>query len=89
MLLSTSDADSRDVVDINLGGAFNVCRVAVFQPLARLNRSIINIVSATGTHGNVGQASYSASRAGASVSPSRSRTKLRRKGFAPTSSKPT
>lgn len=87
MLLSTSDADSRDVVDINLGG-LNVCRVGVFPPRSRLNRSIINTVSVTGTHDDVGQTSYCASRAGATDSPSRSRTKLRRTGSAPTSSAP-
>lgn len=64
VLLSMSDADWNDVIDTNLGGAFNVCRAAVFPLLKRRSGSIINVSSVSGIHGNIGQTNYSASKAG-------------------------
>lgn len=52
------------VLDVNLKGVFNMTRV--FGPLMEVNGygSIINISSVVGEFGNIGQANYSASKAG-------------------------
>ncbi|MFI6433315.1 SDR family NAD(P)-dependent oxidoreductase [Rhodococcus oryzae] len=64
MPLSTSDADLHDVVDMNLGGAFNTCKAEDFPLVKRFRGSITNISAVPGKHGNVGQTNYSASKAG-------------------------
>ncbi|MDD5183410.1 MAG: 3-oxoacyl-ACP reductase FabG [Bacilli bacterium] len=52
------------VLDVNLKGVFNMTRA--FGPLMEANNygSIINISSVVGEYGNIGQANYSASKAG-------------------------
>lgn len=52
------------VIDTNLTGAFNCCRV--FVPDMRIQRAgkIVNIASFVGLAGNLGQANYAASKAG-------------------------
>src|SRR5262249_11264453 len=57
---STWDA----VLDTNLDGAFLCIRAAVRPMMVRRWGRIINIVSASGDVGGVGQANYSASKAG-------------------------
>ena len=53
-----------DVIDVNLKGTFNLIRHCA--PLFIRNRggSIVNVSSVSGIMGNVGQANYSASKAG-------------------------
>jgi len=59
-----ADRAWREVLDVNLTGAFNMTR-AVLRPMlkARAGR-IINMSSVSGQMGNDGQANYSASKAG-------------------------
>lgn len=52
------------VLDINLTGAFNCTKAAIRAPITRNGGRIINIASVIGEIGNVGQANYSASKAG-------------------------
>ena len=53
-----------DVLDTNLSGAFFCIRAAVRDMLVKRWGRIINIVSASGDVGLIGQANYSASKAG-------------------------
>jgi len=53
-----------EVIETNLTGAFLCIRAAVRDMLVRRDGRIINIVSASGDVGLVGQANYSASKAG-------------------------
>jgi 3-oxoacyl-[acyl-carrier protein] reductase len=53
-----------EVLDTNLGGAFFCIRAVVREMLLRRWGRIINIVSASGDVGGIGQANYSASKAG-------------------------
>jgi 3-oxoacyl-[acyl-carrier protein] reductase len=53
-----------EVLDTNLGGAFLCIRAVARDMLLRKWGRIINIVSASGDVGGIGQASYSASKAG-------------------------
>jgi 3-oxoacyl-[acyl-carrier protein] reductase len=54
----------RNVLDTNLSGAFLCIRAAVRDMLLKRWGRIINIVSASGDVGGIGQANYSASKAG-------------------------
>lgn len=53
----------RDVMDVNVGGAFHCTRAAVKPFAARRFGRIVNISSIMGEHGWVGQANYAASKA--------------------------
>ena len=53
-----------EVVNTNLGGAFLCIRAVAREMLLRRWGRIINIVSASGEVGGIGQANYSASKAG-------------------------
>jgi 3-oxoacyl-[acyl-carrier protein] reductase len=57
-------ADWDRVIEVNLTGTFNVCRIAAFAMLRRRRGCIINMSSVAGIHGNAGQANYAASKAG-------------------------
>ncbi|MFI6433724.1 3-oxoacyl-[acyl-carrier-protein] reductase [Rhodococcus oryzae] len=63
-MLRMAETDWRTVIDTNLTGVFTVCRAAVFPMMKRRAGSIVNISSISGIHGNVGQANYSAAKAG-------------------------
>ncbi|MEE8638135.1 MAG: 3-oxoacyl-[acyl-carrier-protein] reductase [Candidatus Margulisiibacteriota bacterium] len=52
------------VISINLGGVFNLCKVISRLMMRERYGKIINIASVVGEMGNVGQANYSASKAG-------------------------
>ena len=52
------------VIDINLGGVFNLCRPAVEGMVARGFGRVVNISSVNGQTGQFGQANYSAAKAG-------------------------
>ncbi|HEX9917127.1 MAG TPA: 3-oxoacyl-[acyl-carrier-protein] reductase [candidate division Zixibacteria bacterium] len=52
------------VIQINLKGAFNLCKSVARIMLKQKSGKIINISSVIGIMGNVGQANYSASKAG-------------------------
>jgi 3-oxoacyl-[acyl-carrier protein] reductase len=53
----------RDVIDTNLTGTFNYCRLLV-KDFIRRNGVIINVTSVSGIIGMSGQSNYSASKAG-------------------------
>lgn len=52
------------VISINLTGAFNVCKAINKQMFKQRAGKIVNIASVVGQMGNIGQANYSASKAG-------------------------
>lgn len=57
-------ADWRSVIDTNLGGSFNVCKLGALHMLRRRYGRIVLISSPARDHGFEGQANYSASKAG-------------------------
>ena len=64
-LLALMDHDSwQQVIDINLGGTFNMCKHAVLLMLKQKYGRIINITSPVATLGFAGQTNYGASKAG-------------------------
>ena len=54
----------KKVLDINLTSTFLMCKHAIKKMLKKKSGKIINITSIVGHTGNVGQANYSASKAG-------------------------
>ena len=54
----------KDVLDINLGGVFNMCRSVVEGMTERGFGRIVNISSVNGQTGQFGQTNYSAAKAG-------------------------
>lgn len=54
----------KEVLDVNLNGAFNCTKVVIDGMLERKYGRIINISSVIGRMGNFGQANYAASKAG-------------------------
>jgi 3-oxoacyl-[acyl-carrier protein] reductase len=63
-LFMMSEADWRDVLDVDLGGVFN-CTKAALPHMLKLKRGrIINIASTSALKGAPGQANYSAAKAG-------------------------
>ncbi|MCP4549010.1 MAG: 3-oxoacyl-[acyl-carrier-protein] reductase [bacterium] len=52
------------VIDVNLGGAYNFCRVLARPFMKKREGRIVNITSVVGQIGNAGQVNYSASKAG-------------------------
>lgn len=64
LLMKMSEEDFDIVMDINLKGTFNTIRHASRYFLKQKSGKIINISSVSGILGNMGQANYSASKAG-------------------------
>jgi NAD(P)-dependent dehydrogenase (short-subunit alcohol dehydrogenase family) len=63
LLVSMSDEEWREVIDTNLTGAFHVCRQLL--PALMMERfGRIIFISSVGQSGGLGQAAYSASKAG-------------------------
>ena len=54
----------KKVIDINLTSTFLMCKFVIKKMLKRKKGKIINITSIVGHSGNIGQANYSASKAG-------------------------
>ncbi|MCL5985896.1 MAG: 3-oxoacyl-[acyl-carrier-protein] reductase [Actinobacteria bacterium] len=63
-LLRMSEEDWDKVIDVNLKGSFLCSKHATRLMIRQNSGSIINISSVVGITGNVGQANYSASKAG-------------------------
>jgi acetoacetyl-CoA reductase/3-oxoacyl-[acyl-carrier protein] reductase len=59
-----TDEDWLRVISVNLSGAFFVAQAALEHMMERGTGRIINISSAYGEMGNVGQANYAASKSG-------------------------
>ena len=64
LLMRMTDEQWDAVLDTNLKGSFNCIRAASRQMLRQRSGRIINIASVMGLIGNIGQANYSASKAG-------------------------
>ena len=64
LLMKMSEEDFDAVISTNLKGTFNCIRHISRQMLKQRSGRIINISSVSGVLGNVGQANYSASKAG-------------------------
>lgn len=64
LALRLKDEDWSAVIDTNLTGAFQCARAAAKPMLKQRSGRIINIASVAGILGNVGQANYSAAKAG-------------------------
>ena len=64
LLLRMQEADWDEVLRVNLKGAFNTSKAAVRLMARQRAGRIINVSSVSGLMGQVGQANYSASKAG-------------------------
>ena len=64
LLMGMSREDFDSVVDVNLGGTFNMLRFVSRQMLRQKSVRIVNMASVVGIAGNAGQANYAASKAG-------------------------
>ena len=64
LLVRMKEKDWDNVLDVNLKGAFTCMKIAAKAMMKQRHGCIINISSVVGVTGNVGQANYSASKAG-------------------------
>jgi len=64
LVMMMSEEDWSEVIRINLTGAFNFSRAAVFNMMKAKRGAILNISSISGLVGMAGQVNYSASKAG-------------------------
>ncbi|MTI69966.1 MAG: 3-oxoacyl-[acyl-carrier-protein] reductase [Firmicutes bacterium] len=64
LLMRMSKDDWNDVINVNLTGAYNLCKSLIRSMIRKKNGCIINISSVVGITGNPGQCNYSASKAG-------------------------
>jgi len=64
MLHKMSVAQWREVIDVNLGGCFNMCRAVLAGMRARRFGRIVNLGSVNGQSGQAGQTNYAATKAG-------------------------
>ena len=62
--LRMKDEEWKKVIDINLSSTFYLCKHAIKKMLKNKYGRIVNITSIVGHTGNLGQANYSASKAG-------------------------
>ena len=63
-LAMMADEDWRAVIDVNLGGVYNVCRAAIRKMMRRRGGAVVTVSSVAGITGSPGQTNYSASKAG-------------------------
>jgi 3-oxoacyl-[acyl-carrier protein] reductase len=64
LVIRMSEEDWDRVIDVNLKGAFNLCKAVSRIMLKQKSGHIVNISSVVGLMGNIGQINYSASKAG-------------------------
>lgn len=63
-LLKMSEEEWDQVIDVNLKGVFNCCKSAAAMMVESNYGKIVNISSASGQMGNIGQVNYAASKGG-------------------------
>ncbi len=63
-LAGMTDDEWDTVIRTNLDGTYHICRAAARSLMRHDNGSIVTISSVAGIYGNIGQANYSASKAG-------------------------
>jgi len=59
-----TDADWREVLDVDLGGAFSCTRAALPALVRSPRAAVVNVASIVGIGGNIGQANYAAAKGG-------------------------
>lgn len=64
LLAATPDADWDEVLEVNLGAPFRLCRAVLPGMVSRRRGSIVQISSLTAIHGVAGQSVYGATKAG-------------------------
>lgn len=64
LVLRMTAEDFSDVINTNLTGTFNMCKLASKIMMKQKSGKIINMSSVVGLHGNAGQVNYSASKGG-------------------------
>lgn len=64
MLHKMSFEQWREVIDVNLGGCFNMCRAVIEDMRERRFGRIVNMGSVNGLSGQAGQCNYAATKAG-------------------------
>jgi len=64
MLHKMSEAQWREVLDVNLGGCFNMCRAVIGGMRERRFGRIVSVGSVNGLSGQAGQTNYAATKAG-------------------------
>lgn len=64
LLMRMSEKDWDAVLNVNLKGAFNLCRAVSRAMLKQRSGTLVNIASIIGMMGNAGQANYAASKGG-------------------------
>ena len=64
LIENTTEIMWDDVIDVNLKGVYNVTQLIGPKMMEQGVGTIINISSAVGEHGNIGQTNYSATKAG-------------------------
>lgn len=64
LVIMMKDADFEEVININLTSAFRLCKAAIKSMSKRQYGRIINVTSIVGFTGNMGQANYTAAKAG-------------------------
>jgi 3-oxoacyl-[acyl-carrier protein] reductase len=64
LLIRMSEEDFKNVIDVNLTGTFNCTKEVAKVMIKQRSGKIVNISSTVGLQGNIGQANYSASKAG-------------------------
>ncbi len=65
LLAMTSDDDWEEVMNVDLGGVFRMCRAVLPSMVHQRRGSIVNVSSLSALHGVAGQTAYSAAKAGA------------------------
>ena len=64
VLAMMKEDEWREVLDVNLGGTYHMCKYAVMSLMPNRYGRIINVTSPSGKFGFPGQANYAASKAG-------------------------
>lgn len=64
LILRMKEKEFDQVIDVNLKGTFNCCKIFGKHMLKQRSGKIVNIASVVGIMGNAGQSNYAASKAG-------------------------